>query len=95
MATQPATRRIAAATHRRPLRRAAQAATTARSSPDGSGTGVPDGGVTIDDLLYYLALFEAGDICADVDDGTGTGVPDGGVTIDDLLYYLFRFEAGC
>jgi hypothetical protein len=27
---------------------------------DGSGTGVPDDGVTIDDLLYYLALFEAG-----------------------------------
>jgi hypothetical protein len=62
---------------------------------DGSGTGTPDGGVTIDDLLYYLAIFEAGTIDADVDDGSGTGTPDGGVTIDDLLYYLFRFEAGC
>lgn len=62
---------------------------------DGSGTGVPDGGVTIDDLLYYLGIFEAGVIAADVDDGSGTGVPDGGVTIDDLLYYLLRFEAGC
>ena len=27
---------------------------------DGSGTGTPDGGVTIDDLLYYLQRFEAG-----------------------------------
>ncbi len=62
---------------------------------DGSGTGTPDGGVTIDDLLYYLNIFELGDIAADVDNGTFTGVPDGGVTIDDLLYYLFRFEAGC
>jgi hypothetical protein len=62
---------------------------------DGSGTGTPDGGVTIDDLIYYLTLFEAGDVGADVDDGTGTGTPDGGVTIDDLIYYLTRFEAGC
>ncbi len=62
---------------------------------DGSGTGTPDGGVTIDDLLYYLTLFEAGDIDADVDDGSGTNTLDGGVTIDDLLYYLVRFEAGC
>jgi Tol biopolymer transport system component len=62
---------------------------------DGSSTGTPDGGVTIDDLLYYLAIFEAGSINADVDDGSSTGTPDGGVTIDDLLYYLLRFEAGC
>jgi WD40 repeat protein len=54
-----------------------------------------DDGVTIDDLLLYLATFEAGGFCADLDDGSGTGTPDGGVTIDDLLYYLQRFEAGC
>jgi hypothetical protein len=62
---------------------------------DGTGTGTPDGGVTIDDLLYYLVLFEAGDSDADVDDGTATGTPDGGVTIDDLLYFLQRFADGC
>jgi hypothetical protein len=61
----------------------------------GSGTGTPDGGVTIDDLLYYLSLFEAGNVAADLDDGSGTGTPDGGVTIDDLLFFLVRFEAGC
>ncbi len=62
---------------------------------DGSGTGTPDGGVTIDDLIYYLGLFEAGDSGADVDDGSGGGCTDGGVTIDDLIYYLTRFESGC
>ncbi|QQS08197.1 MAG: PQQ-dependent sugar dehydrogenase [Phycisphaerales bacterium] len=63
---------------------------------DGSATGTPDGGTTIDDLLYFLARFDAGDSAvADLDDGTGTGTPDGGVTIDDLLYYLTRFNLGC
>lgn len=62
---------------------------------DGTGSGNPDGGVTIDDLLYYLALFDSGDIEADIDDGSQTGTTDGGVTIDDLLYYLLRFDAGC
>lgn len=62
---------------------------------DGSGSGVPDGGVTIDDLLYYLGLFGDGASCADVDNGTFTGTQDGGVTIDDLLYFLARFADGC
>ncbi|MGD9790429.1 MAG: GC-type dockerin domain-anchored protein [Phycisphaerales bacterium] len=62
---------------------------------DGSGSGVSDGAVTIDDLLYYLGLFQAGDIGADVDNGTGTGTTDSAVTIDDLLYFLVRFGEGC
>lgn len=62
---------------------------------DGSGTGMRDGGVTIEDLLYYLVIFARGDLAADVDDGSGLGTPDGGVTIEDLLYYLARFESGC
>lgn len=62
---------------------------------DGTGTGTPDGGVTIDDLLFYLAMFELGVPGADLDNGSGTGTPDGGVTIDDLLFYLSRFEQGC
>jgi hypothetical protein len=62
---------------------------------DGSRSGMPDGGVTLDDLLYYLTLFESGSIRADVDDGSGTGTPDGGVTVDDLLYFILRYEAGC
>jgi hypothetical protein len=62
---------------------------------DGNGGGTPDGGVGIEDLLYYLAMYDAGVIAADVDDGTGTGTPDGGVGIEDLLYYLGRYDAGC
>ncbi len=62
---------------------------------DGTGSGIPDGGVTIDDLLYFLELFETGSIFADLDDGSATGTPDQGVTIDDLVYFLTRFQAGC
>lgn len=62
---------------------------------DGTGNGTPDGGVTIDDLLYYLLLFQTGDALADTDDGSGSGSIDGGVTIEDLLYFLLRYEAGC
>jgi hypothetical protein len=62
---------------------------------DGSNTGTPDGGITIDDLLFYLDRFAAGESAADIDDGTATATPDDGVTIDDLLYYLTRFDAGC
>ncbi len=62
---------------------------------NGSGQGIPDGGVDINDLLYFIVLFDLGDAAADVDDGSGSGTPDGGVTIVDLLYFLVRFDAGC
>jgi hypothetical protein len=62
---------------------------------DGSGTGTPDGGVGIEDLLYYIVEFDSGAVGADVDDGSGTGTRDGGVGIEDLLYFLVRFDAGC
>ncbi|QQS08198.1 MAG: alkaline phosphatase family protein [Phycisphaerales bacterium] len=62
---------------------------------DGSTSGTPDGGVTIDDLLFYLLIFNLGATRADIDNGTSTGIPDGGVTIDDLLYFISRFNAGC
>ena len=64
---------------------------------DGSGTGARDGGVTIDDLLYFLAAFEQGTTAADLDnDGEpSAGVPDQAVDINDLLYFIARFEAGC
>jgi hypothetical protein len=62
---------------------------------NGSGTGTCDGGVTIEDLLYYTEQYALGTARADVDDGAASGTPDGGVTIDDLLYFLQRYEAGC
>lgn len=47
-----------------------------------------DGGVTIEDLIGFLALFEQGSVIGDMDG-------DDGVTIEDLLEYLTAFEAGC
>jgi len=62
---------------------------------DGSGTNYPDAGVDINDLLFFLARFEVGDVAVDIDDGTLTGNGDGGVDISDLLYFLFHFDLGC
>lgn len=62
---------------------------------NGSGLGSPDGGVDINDLLFFLSKFELGDVAADLDDGSGTGHHDGGVDINDLLFFLIHFEAGC
>lgn len=62
---------------------------------DGSGNGVDDDAVDINDLLYFLAKFELGDAAVDIDNGSGTGTPDQAVDINDLLFFLVRFEAGC
>lgn len=62
---------------------------------DGTFTGTRDGAVDINDLLYFLAAYENGDVAADLDDGSATGHHDGAVTIDDLLYFLALFEQGC
>lgn len=62
---------------------------------DGTGTGQPDGGVLVDDLLYFLGKFEVGDLAADLTNGAGQPLPDDAVNIEDLLYFLERFEVGC
>jgi hypothetical protein len=62
---------------------------------NGSNQGTPDGGVDINDLLYFLGAFEAGSPAADLDNGSNQGTPDGGIDINDLLFFLARFEAGC
>lgn len=58
--------------------------------------GTPDGGVDINDLLFFLTAFENGSISVDLDnDGDpAVGTPDGGVDINDLLYFLAQFELG-
>jgi|GEM_PF-2015033 len=61
---------------------------------NGSATGTPDGGVDINDLLYFLAQFELGNMDLD-NDGVDPQQPDGGTDINDLLFFLFHFEAGC
>lgn len=62
---------------------------------NGSGLGIPDHAVGIDDLLFYLTRFEHGELLADIDDGSMTGARDAGVTIADLIYFLTSFENGC
>lgn len=62
---------------------------------DGSGRGIPDGGVTVDDLLFYVGAFAEGNVIADIDGADANGVPDDAVTIDDLLSFLTHFEQGC
>jgi hypothetical protein len=56
---------------------------------------LPNGSVTIDDLLYFLEQFEQGSTAADLDDGGGQGVQDDAVTIEDLLFFLVHYAAGC
>lgn len=62
-----------------------------------ANSGVPDGAVTVDDLLFMLAAFEDGNLQGDLDDDgqPDVGDPDGAVTIEDLLFFLARFEQGC
>lgn len=56
----------------------------------------PDGGVTVEDLLFFLSAFEQGDPEADLDnDGDDPQLPDGAVTVEDLIYLLRHFELGC
>lgn len=62
---------------------------------NGSGAGVDDGAVEINDLLYFIGKFELGLAAADLDNGSMNGVPDQAVTIDDLLFFLVHFEGGC
>ncbi|QQS08465.1 MAG: hypothetical protein IPK69_10775 [Phycisphaerales bacterium] len=69
--------------------------TCATDIDDGSGTGTPDGGVTIDDLLYYIQLFREGSSLADVTDDGLQCHGDGAVTIDDLLWYINALHGSC
>ncbi len=62
---------------------------------NGLNEGTPDGGVDINDLLYFLSQFELGSTEADLDNGSGQGQADCGVDINDLLFFLARFENGC
>ncbi len=74
-----------------------EVATCPADLDDGTGAGTPDGGVNIDDLVYFVTQFAAGEIGADLDDDgdPGVGVPDGGVTIEDLLFFLAHLAEGC
>lgn len=54
-----------------------------------------DGGVTIDDLLFFIDHFERGSSLADIASGPWRTITDDAVTINDLLFFLEHFEQGC
>ncbi|MGH7131656.1 MAG: GC-type dockerin domain-anchored protein, partial [Phycisphaerales bacterium] len=55
-----------------------------------------DGQNTVDDLVYYLSQFFAGNTAvADLTDLGGTGGPDGQITVDDLVAFLGAFFSPC
>ena len=62
---------------------------------DGEFGGVPDNGVDVSDLVFFLYGYENGIAVVDLDDGSMTGIPDAGVDINDLLYFLAHYESGC
>jgi Lamin Tail Domain len=61
---------------------------------DINGNPNPDGGVDVNDLIYFLVRFEAGNMDLD-NDGVDPQVLDNATDISDLLFFLVHFEAGC
>lgn len=61
---------------------------------NGNGEAKPDCAVDINDLLFFLSQFEAGNVIVDLTDSSFAG-PDCAVDINDLLFFLTRFENGC
>lgn len=57
----------------------------------------PDGSADVNDLLFFLTAYEAGDLVVDLDDDgdINLSIPDGSLDVNDLLYFLGRFEEGC
>lgn len=60
------------------------------------GTGLPDGQLTADDIILFLASF-FGDVrvLSDYASLGGTPEPDGLLTADDVIVYLSTFFGGC
>lgn len=61
---------------------------------NGLGANKPDCAVDINDLLFFLGGFEAGDLSVDLTN-SGFGLPDCAVDVNDLLFFLQHFETGC
>lgn len=66
---------------------------------NGSGLGILDQGVDVNDLVYFLARFEEGNPAVDLVGGPcacpDCVCPDGAVDVQDLLFFLRHFERGC
>lgn len=57
---------------------------------------VPDGQMTVDDIVAFLSAFFAGDlVVADVAGLGGSNMPDGQLSADDVVYFLSAFFSTC
>jgi hypothetical protein len=62
----------------------------------GAGGGVgPDGELTADDIIVYIARFTNGNPLADIAGAGGSTTPDGELTADDIILFIARFTTGC
>ena len=60
------------------------------------GSGLPDGYLTVDDIIVYLNAFFAGNLAiADVAALGGAPGADGQLTVDDVIVFLAAFFEGC
>ena len=60
------------------------------------GSGLPDGYLTVDDIIVYLNAFFAGNLAiADVAALGGSPGADGQLTVDDVIVFLAAFFDGC
>jgi hypothetical protein len=56
---------------------------------------IPDGLLTADDIIIFVARFFEGDLRADLAGSGQSFPPDGDLTADDLIVYINRFLQGC
>ncbi|MCU0688786.1 MAG: hypothetical protein MUE97_03475 [Phycisphaerales bacterium] len=66
--------------------------------PDVAGanqSSVPDGVLTADDIIVFLAWYFASDTRADIAGANQATTPDSQFTADDIIVYLSRYFAGC
>ncbi|MGH7133244.1 MAG: GC-type dockerin domain-anchored protein [Phycisphaerales bacterium] len=60
------------------------------------GSGLPDGFLTVDDIIVYLNAFFSGNlVIADVAALGGAPGADGQLTVDDVIVFLAAFFEGC
>jgi formylglycine-generating enzyme len=56
---------------------------------------IPDGELTADDIIVFLAWYFANDLRANVAGPNQSTVPDGELTADDIIVFLGAYFAGC
>jgi hypothetical protein len=55
----------------------------------------PDGELTADDIIVFIARFTSGNVRADIARPGPAAGPDGELTADDIIFFVQSFVAGC